>query len=29
VEPHEATLRYVFPRIARVTDSHTLAFSPA
>jgi nicotinamidase-related amidase len=29
VEPHEMTLRYVFPRIARVTDSDALAFSPA
>jgi nicotinamidase-related amidase len=27
-EPHDATLRYVFPRIARVTDSDALAFSP-
>jgi nicotinamidase-related amidase len=27
-EPHEATMRYVFPRIARVTDSDALAFSP-
>jgi nicotinamidase-related amidase len=29
VEPHEATMRYIFPRIARVTDSDALAFSPA
>jgi nicotinamidase-related amidase len=29
VEPHEATMRYIFPRIARVTDSEALAFSPA
>jgi nicotinamidase-related amidase len=28
-EPHDATMRYVFPRIARVTDSDALAFSPA
>jgi nicotinamidase-related amidase len=28
VEPHEATMRYIFPRIARVTDSDALAFSP-
>jgi nicotinamidase-related amidase len=26
VEPHEATMRYIFPRIARVTDSSALAF---
>jgi hypothetical protein len=25
-EPHEATMRHIFPRIARVTDSATLAF---
>ena len=29
VEPHEATMRYIFPRIARVADSDALAFSPA
>jgi nicotinamidase-related amidase len=29
LEPHEATMRYVFPRIARVADSGALAFSPA
>jgi nicotinamidase-related amidase len=29
VEPHEATMRYIFPRIARVADSEALAFSPA
>jgi nicotinamidase-related amidase len=29
VEPHEAALRYIFPRIARVTDSDALAVSPA
>ena len=29
VEPHEATMRHIFPRIARVTDSDALAFSPA
>jgi nicotinamidase-related amidase len=28
-EPHDATMRYIFPRIARVTDSDALAFSPA
>jgi nicotinamidase-related amidase len=28
-EPHEATMRHIFPRIARVTDSDALAFSPA
>jgi nicotinamidase-related amidase len=28
VEPHEATMRHIFPRIARVADSDTLAFSP-
>jgi nicotinamidase-related amidase len=28
VEPHEATMRHIFPRIARVTDSDALAFSP-
>ena len=26
VEPHEATMQYIFPRIARVTDSSALAF---
>jgi nicotinamidase-related amidase len=26
VEPHEATMRHIFPRIARVTDSSALAF---
>ena len=26
VEPHDATMRYVFPRIARMTDSDALAF---
>ena len=26
IEPHEATLRYIFPRIARVTHSDALAF---
>jgi nicotinamidase-related amidase len=25
-EPHEATMRHIFPRIARVTDSASLAF---
>ena len=25
-EPHEATMRYIFPRIARITDSDALAF---
>jgi nicotinamidase-related amidase len=25
IEPHEGTMRYIFPRIARVTDSDTLA----
>jgi nicotinamidase-related amidase len=29
VEPHEATMRYIFPRIARVADSDALAFAPA
>jgi nicotinamidase-related amidase len=29
VEPHEAIMRHIFPRIARVTDSDALAFSPA
>jgi nicotinamidase-related amidase len=29
VEPHEATMRHIFPRIARVADSGALAFSPA
>ncbi len=29
VEPHEATIRHVFPRIARVTDSEALAFASA
>jgi len=26
VEPHEGTMRHIFPRIARVTDSRVLAF---
>jgi nicotinamidase-related amidase len=26
LEPHEATMRHIFPRIARVTDSTSLAF---
>jgi nicotinamidase-related amidase len=26
VEPHEATMRHIFPRIARVTDAVDLAF---
>jgi nicotinamidase-related amidase len=26
VEPHEATMRHIFPRIARVTDGDALAF---
>ena len=26
VEPHEATMQYIFPRIARVTDNSALAF---
>ena len=26
VEPHEGTMRHIFPRIARVTDSDALAF---
>ena len=26
VEPHEGTMRHIFPRIARVTDSDVLAF---
>jgi nicotinamidase-related amidase len=26
VEPHEGTMRYIFPRIARVTDSAALTF---
>ncbi len=26
VEPHEATMRHIFPRIARVTDADALAF---
>jgi nicotinamidase-related amidase len=26
VEPHEGTMRHIFPRIARVTDSSVLAF---
>ena len=26
VEPHEGTMRYIFPRIARVTDGDALAF---
>jgi nicotinamidase-related amidase len=25
-EPHEATMRYIFPRIARITDSAAIAF---
>jgi nicotinamidase-related amidase len=29
VEPHEATMRYIFPRIARVAESEALAFSRA
>ena len=29
VEPHEATMRHIFPRIARVTDAAALAFAPA
>ena len=29
LEPHEATMRYIFPRIARVTDSDALVFSRA
>jgi nicotinamidase-related amidase len=28
-EPHDATMRYVFPRIARITESAALAFSRA
>ena len=26
IEPHEATMRHIFPRIARVTDGDALAF---
>jgi nicotinamidase-related amidase len=26
VEPHEGTMRYIFPRIARITDSEAIAF---
>ena len=26
LEPHEATMRHIFPRIARVTDANALAF---
>jgi hypothetical protein len=26
VEPHEATMRHIFPRIARITDADALAF---
>jgi nicotinamidase-related amidase len=26
VEPHDATMRHIFPRIARITDSDALAF---
>jgi nicotinamidase-related amidase len=26
VEPHDAAMRYIFPRIARITDSDALAF---
>jgi nicotinamidase-related amidase len=29
IEPHEATMRHIFPRIARVADCGALAFSPA
>jgi len=29
IEPHEATMRHIFPRIARVTDSAALAFASA
>jgi nicotinamidase-related amidase len=29
VEPHEAAMRYIFPLIARVTDSDALTLSPA
>ena len=29
IEPHERTMRHIFPRIARVTDSSALCFSPA
>jgi nicotinamidase-related amidase len=29
VEPHEGTMRHIFPRIARVTDSDALAFASA
>jgi nicotinamidase-related amidase len=28
-EPHEATMRHIFPRIARLANSDALAFSPA
>jgi nicotinamidase-related amidase len=26
IEPHEATMRHIFPRIARITDADALAF---
>jgi nicotinamidase-related amidase len=29
IEPHERTMRHIFPRIARVTDSEALAFASA
>ncbi len=29
IEPHETTMRHIFPRIARVTDSGALAFASA
>jgi nicotinamidase-related amidase len=29
LEPHEATMRHIFPRIARVTDSAALSFAKA
>ena len=29
IEPHETTIRHIFPRIARVTDSEALAFASA
>ena len=29
IEPHESTMRHIFPRIARVTDSEALAFASA
>lgn len=29
IEPHERTMRHIFPRIARVTDSAALAFASA